>query len=139
VVADDVSAEATSAGVMLGVLDNNTAATPATCGDAIDVPEIVLVAVVEVFQAEVIEDPGANRSRHVPKFEYDARASVLVVAPTVSACATRLGDDRQASAFELPAATATVTPSFTTPATAASNAALADPPRLILTTAGPEM
>lgn len=131
--------DSTGAGVSAGVRDNNTAADPATCGDAIDVPEIVFAAVVDVYQAEVINDPGANRSRHRPKFEYEARVSVLVVAPTVTACATRLGDDLQASAFELPAATTTVTPSFTTATTAASKAALAPPPRLMLTTAGPEV
>ena len=36
--------------------------------------------------------PGAKRSRHVPKFENDARASVLVVAPMVFAAATRAGE-----------------------------------------------
>ena len=42
------------------------AAAPATWGDAIDVPLMVLVAVVEVLQADVIDDPGAKMSRHVP-------------------------------------------------------------------------
>jgi len=36
--------------------------------------------------------PGANRSKHVPKFENDARASVLVVAPTVIAFGARAGE-----------------------------------------------
>ena len=45
-----------------------------------------------VFHAEVMLLPGAKRSRHVPKFENDARASVLVVAPTVFAAATRAGE-----------------------------------------------
>jgi hypothetical protein len=35
--------------------------------------------------ADVMLDPGANRSRHVPQFENDERASVEVVAPTVTA------------------------------------------------------
>ena len=48
-------------------------------------PLIVFVAVSLVDQADVIEEPGAKRSRQVPMFEYDARASVLVVAPTVRA------------------------------------------------------
>jgi hypothetical protein len=30
---------------------------------------MVLVAVLEVYHAEVIDDPGAKRSRHVPKLE----------------------------------------------------------------------
>ena len=45
---------------------NAKAATPATCGDAIEVPEIVLVAEVEVYHAEVIFEPGANTSTHEP-------------------------------------------------------------------------
>ncbi len=66
----------------------------------------MLVAVSLVFQAEVMPEPGAKTSRQVPKFENEERASVLVVAPTVSAAATRAGELRQASAFELPAAIA---------------------------------
>ena len=50
------------------------AAIPATCGEAIDVPEIVLVAVVEVCQAEVMFEPGANTSTHEPKLENEDRA-----------------------------------------------------------------
>ena len=57
-----------------------------------DVPLIVLVAVLPVYHAEVMELPGAKRSRQLPKFEYDARASVLVVAPTVIADAARAGE-----------------------------------------------
>ena len=57
-----------------------------------DVPLIVFVAVLLVFHAEVIEDPGANKSRQEPKFEYEARASVDVVAPTVIASLTRAGE-----------------------------------------------
>lgn len=72
--------------------DNNNAATPATWGDAIEVPEMVLIAVVEVCQADVILLPGAKISKHLPKFEYDARASVFVVAPTVSAPGARAGE-----------------------------------------------
>jgi hypothetical protein len=46
-----------------------SAATPATCGDAIDVPEMVFTALEPVCHAEVIDDPGAKISRHFPKFE----------------------------------------------------------------------
>jgi hypothetical protein len=42
------------------------AATPATCGEAIDVPEIVLVALFDVYQEEVMFEPGANTSTHDP-------------------------------------------------------------------------
>jgi hypothetical protein len=53
---------------------------------------MVFVAVLLVFQAEVMLEPGAKMSRHVPKLENDERASVLVVAPTVLADATRAGE-----------------------------------------------
>ncbi len=72
--------------------DRYSAAAPTTCGVAIEVPLIVLVAVSLVFQAEVMFEPGAKMSRQVPKLENDARASVLVVAPTVIA----LGDPGRA-------------------------------------------
>jgi hypothetical protein len=54
-----------------------------------DVPLMVFVAVLLVRQAEVIPLPGAKMSRQVPKFEYEARASELVVAPTVMADGAR--------------------------------------------------
>lgn len=82
----------TVAGEAPGFVSRNSAATPATCGAAIDVPEIVFVAVSLVFQAEVMLEPGAKISRQVPKFEKDERASVLVVEPTVIALATRAGE-----------------------------------------------
>src|SRR5262245_35567276 len=53
------------------------------------------------------------------------------------ALGARDGEDAQASAFELPAATTTVMPSLVAPATAASTAVFAPPPRLMLSTAGP--
>ena len=67
---------------------------------------MVFVAVLLVFQAEVMLEPGAKMSRHVPKLENDERASVLVVEPTVIAAATRAGEELHALAFELPAAIA---------------------------------
>ena len=51
---------------LFGATSIPSAATPATCGDAIDVPEIVFDAVVDVYQAEVMLDPGANTSTHDP-------------------------------------------------------------------------
>ena len=85
-------AAATVAGEAVGFVSRNNAATPATCGVAIDVPEIVLVAVSLVLHAEVMLLPGAKMSRHVPKFENDERASLVVVEPTVIAFGTRAGD-----------------------------------------------
>ena len=46
---------------------------------------MVLVAVLLVYHAEVIDEPGAKMSRQVPMLEKDDRASVLVVEPTVMA------------------------------------------------------
>ena len=85
-------AAATVAGDAPGFASRNKAATPATCGDAIDVPEIVLVAVSLVLHVEVMLLPGAKMSTHVPKFENDDRASVVVVEPTVIAAGARAGD-----------------------------------------------
>jgi hypothetical protein len=57
-----------------------------------DVPLMVFVALLLFFQAEVMPEPGAKMSRQLPKFDHDARASVLVVAPTVMAEAARAGE-----------------------------------------------
>ena len=105
-VASATSSLRTCDGVQDGFTEAISAAAPAACGVAIEVPLIVLVAVSEVFHAEVIEEPGANRSRHVPKLENDDRASLLVVEPSVIALGTRAGEKLQALALELPAAIA---------------------------------
>ena len=68
--------------------------------------------------------------------EYEALASVRVVAPTVMAEATRDGEELQAFADELPAARAYVTPELIELATALSSAVLTPPPRLMFATAG---
>jgi hypothetical protein len=78
---------------------------------AIDVPLIVLVAVSDPIQAEVIATPGAKMSRHLPTLENVALASDLSVAPTVIASGVRAGETVQASCGRpvrspLPAATA---------------------------------
>lgn len=57
---------ATAAGVAVELAFNAKAATPATCGLAMDVPLMVLVAVALVYQADVMLDPGANTSTHEP-------------------------------------------------------------------------
>ena len=94
------------------------------------------VAVSELNQDESIPLPGANRSRHVPKFENDDLASVVVVEPTVIAFAARAGDELHAFALLLPAATAIGTPELARLLTAVSSADEAPPPRLMLATAG---
>lgn len=65
----DTNFWATAAGVAVGCCCNTWAATPATCGLAIDVPLMVLTAVSPVYQAELMELPGANTSRQEPKLE----------------------------------------------------------------------
>ena len=57
------------AGVACGFACRMSAAAPATCGDAIDVPLFVADATSEAMPAERMPDPGANRSLHDPKFE----------------------------------------------------------------------
>ena len=43
-----------------------SAAVPATCGVAIEVPLIVFVALSELLHDEVMLEPGANRSTQLP-------------------------------------------------------------------------
>ncbi len=57
---------ATDEGVAVGLAFNAKAATPATCGLAMEVPLIVFVAVALVYQADVMLDPGAKTSTHEP-------------------------------------------------------------------------
>jgi hypothetical protein len=45
------------------------AAAPATWGEAMDVPLMVFVAVDDVYQADLMLEPGAKMSRQLPKFE----------------------------------------------------------------------
>ena len=52
-----------------GLAWNKRAARPATCGVAIEVPEIVLVAPLPPIHAEVMEEPGAHMSTQDPSFE----------------------------------------------------------------------
>lgn len=92
-------------GLQLGFADRTSAAAPATCGEAIDVPLAVRVAVLLVYHAEGMFTPGAKMSRQLPKLENDARASLVPVAPTVIADGVRAGEVLQAFALELPAAT----------------------------------
>lgn len=79
----------------------------------IDVPDILLVAVVLPIQALMIFDPGAKMSTQDPKFDQEARPSKMVVAPTVITAGARAGESYPASLPSLPAATTTCTPAFT--------------------------
>src|SRR6266511_45284 len=119
-----------------GLTAATRAAAPATCGVAIEVPLMVLVAVSLVIQDEVMLTPGAKMSTQVPKLENEARLSLMSVAPTVIAAGTRAGLKLQALALLLPAAMAYVTPELIELATALSNVVSMPPPRLMLATAG---
>ena len=54
-------------------------------GDAILVPLIVVVAVSDDLEAEMMLEPGAYTSTHDPMLLKDDFASVFVVEPTVIA------------------------------------------------------
>jgi hypothetical protein len=124
------------AGVAVGSDCKCNATMPATCGDAIDVPDNDRIAVEEVLQADTTLTPGANTSKQAPKFENDARTSVLPVAPTVIALDSDAGEYPHASRLLFPAATTNTMPSATPRATAAFSDKLRMPPRLMLATAG---
>ncbi len=68
-------ASATIAGLAVGFDSRKSATAPATCGDAIEVPLSVDVAVSLVTQAEVIPLPGVNMSTQAPEFEKAQRWS----------------------------------------------------------------
>ena len=69
-----------------------SAATPATCGAAIEVPCHVRNAFGAPINAEVMDVPGANTSRQLPQLEKEARASLGDDAPTVIAAGADAGE-----------------------------------------------
>ncbi len=89
-----------------GWLASHSAAAPATCGVAIDVPLIVFDAVSLVFHADVMLVPGANRSVQEPKSDEEARRSSMVALLTINASVTLAGEKLHASALLLPEAMA---------------------------------
>jgi len=105
------------------------AAMPATCGQAMDVPEIVFVAVLEPIQADMMLLPGAKVSTQVPKLEKLERASVLVLEPTQMPKGADAGEVLQAFALLLPAATTITAPARWAPSTASLDAWLKPPPK----------
>ena len=114
--ADDVAISMIAAiadvGFMVGDVESIRATRPATCGAAIEVPLAVVVARGESIPAETMLSPGAKRSRQLPTFENDARASEIVDAPTMRASAVALpGDVKHASFDAFPAAPTTTMPS----------------------------
>ena len=86
------SCVATCEGVIVGALPNMFATTPATWGDAIDVPDLLEVALGLVIAAEMMWTPGAKMSTQEPLLEKPATASVESVAPTVMADASLDGE-----------------------------------------------
>src|SRR6266550_6568482 len=99
-----------------------------------DVP--LRLMVVPARNVDLIADPGAYSSTHVPQLEYDALASVFSEAATVKTLGAPDGDSVQASTLSLPAATARNTPEFHRLVTAWSSAADLPPPSDRLATAG---
>jgi hypothetical protein len=69
VVAPSRIAATTVAGVAPVLPESRSAAAPATCGAAMDVPDSERDPVVEVLEADTIAEPGANTSTHDPQFE----------------------------------------------------------------------
>lgn len=78
-----------------------------SCTLTIDVPDILLVAVVLPIQALMTFDPGAKMSTQDPKFDQEARLSRIVAAPTVITAGARAGESYPASLPSFPAATTT--------------------------------
>jgi hypothetical protein len=70
-----------------------------------DVPLRIAAAVLLPIQSEVMFTPGALRSTHEPKFEKEANASVMDVAPTVIADGSLAGENVHALTLLFPAAT----------------------------------
>jgi hypothetical protein len=83
---------------------------PATCGHAIEVPDMVVMESSAAAEAAVMPEPGAHMSTHVPLFEKPLLRSALVVEPTVTARGAEAGEYWHASPESLPAATTTFSP-----------------------------
>jgi len=69
-----------------------SAAAPETCGQAMEVPDLLVPPVSVFAEADLMLDPGAKISTQGPKLlKYDL-ASLLVVEPTVIAVGTKAGE-----------------------------------------------
>jgi hypothetical protein len=95
-----------------GYKERSIAATPDTCGVAIEVPLKIAKLVSDNQFADVISSPGANISTHLPKLEYVDFAVALEIAPTVIAAGALAGEIEHASIFSFPAATTTRIPAL---------------------------
>src|SRR5690554_6394089 len=85
----------TCAGEAPGLVCRYRAAAPATCGVAIEVPDRVAVAVFDDGLADRMLTPGAWTSTQVPKFENEACALLMSVAPVSMPSLTRAGEPLQ--------------------------------------------
>jgi len=100
----------TSAALKAGFRSSTRAAPPATWGQAMEVPLIVLPPVSLLTSTDKMLLPGAQMSVHSPKFEKDDFSFFEFVLETTIADGTKEGDMVQDSRLLLPAATTTVTP-----------------------------
>mmetsp|Transcript_12032 Transcript_12032/g.19585 ORF Transcript_12032/g.19585 Transcript_12032/m.19585 type:complete len:250 (-) Transcript_12032:279-1028(-) len=113
---------------------NKSAATPATCGVAMEVPLMVSFAVLDPFHADVIEVPGAYISVHLPKFENEERRSLESVEPTditppfAALPPARAGEYLHPSLESFPEATTTICPALAAARQASSILFIGPPP-----------
>mmetsp|Transcript_25216 Transcript_25216/g.27952 ORF Transcript_25216/g.27952 Transcript_25216/m.27952 type:complete len:280 (-) Transcript_25216:278-1117(-) len=123
------SAAHTSFAVSVGCWAQYSAARPATCGQAMEVPEMVLVAVGLPIQLESTLVPGAKMFMQVPKLEKPERASRLSVEPTVKDPSAAAGEKVHADRRLLPAAATSRTPAAAAALTASSVPSFWPPPK----------
>ena len=64
--ANVINFAATCAGDIVESASSSNAAAPATCGEAIDVPDKDRIAFEDEYQDETMLEPGANISKQLP-------------------------------------------------------------------------
>jgi hypothetical protein len=101
--------DSTVAGLAVVLRDRKSAAEPATCGEAMEVPDSVVVPPPSLVERML--EPGAQMSTQEPKLLKEDSALVLVVEATVAIplfvpAPARAGEELQALAALLPAASA---------------------------------
>src|SRR5690606_35583742 len=114
--------------------DRYRAASPLTCGAAMEVP--VRDVRPPPGQVEYTPYPGALMSTHLPQLENAARLSYLVVAPTAMTQPALDGEYLHGSPLSLPAATMSNTPDLDRFITAVLTAVGFGPPSERFATAG---
>jgi hypothetical protein len=96
-------------GVRVGSSESKYAASPATCAQACDVPEVIAATFGPPIQDDLMLTPGANKSRSKPKLLLGQKAFVISDAPTTTTASAEAGDEPEASTPPFPAAVTTVT------------------------------